>query len=105
MNDLAKNMLLWVVIAVVLMSVFSSFSQTRGASESIAYSQFLDQVKNGNVRQVAIEGQQILGESSGGMRFTTYSPESDNTAMIGTLLDNNVQIVGRPPRGQPLLLQ
>ena len=105
MNDLAKNMLLWVVIAVVLMSVFSSFSQTRGGSESIAYSQFLEQVKNGGIRSVAIEGQQILGETEGGMRFTTYSPESNNTPMIGTLLDNNVQIVGRPPKGQPLLLQ
>lgn len=105
MNDLAKNMLLWVVIAVVLMSVFSSFSQTRGGSQAIAYSQFLEQVKNGNVASVALEGQQIIGETRSGTRFSSYSPESDNTAMIGTLLDNNVQLTGRPPKGQPLLLQ
>ena len=104
MNDLAKNMLLWVVIAVVLMSVFSSFSQTRGGSQAIAYSQFLEQVKNGNVASVALEGQQIIGETRSGTRFSSYSPESDNTAMIGTLLDNNVQLTGRPPKGQPLLL-
>ncbi len=105
MNDLAKNLLLWIVIAVVLMSVFSSFSPTARTAEQISYSQFLEQVKGGNVRSVAIEGQQIRGETSGGMRFSTYSPETDNAAMIGTLLDHHVLIVGEPPKGQPLLLQ
>ena len=105
MNDLAKNLLLWVVIAVVLMSVFSSFSPNARVAESISYSQFLDQVKNGNIRSVSMEGQRIAGETDVGMRFTTYSPETSNAAMIGTLLDNNVLVVGEPPKGQPLLLQ
>ncbi|MGJ8671064.1 MAG: ATP-dependent zinc metalloprotease FtsH [Oceanococcus sp.] len=105
MNDLAKNLLLWVVIAVVLMSVFSSFSPNARVAESISYSQFLEQVENGNIRSVSMEGQKIRGETAGGMRFSTYSPETDNTAMIGTLLNNSVLIVGEPPKGQPLLLQ
>ena len=105
MNDLAKNLLLWIVIAVVLMSVFSSFSPNARVAEAISYSQFLEQVENGNIRSVSMEGQNIRGETAGGMRFSTYSPETDNTAMIGTLLDNNVLIVGEPPKGQPLLLQ
>ena len=105
MNDLAKNLLLWIVIAVVLMAVFSSFSPNAGVAESISYSQFLQQVENGNIRQVSMEGQNIQGETSGGMRFSTYSPETSNEAMIGTLLDHNVSIVGEPPKGQPLLLQ
>ena len=105
MNDLAKNLLLWIVIAVVLMSVFSSFSPNARTSESISYSQFLSQVKDGNIREVSIEGHQIQGETRGGMRFTTYSPETSNEAMIGTLLDSDVTVVGEPPKGQPLLLQ
>lgn len=109
MNDLAKNLLLWVVIALVLMSVLSSFS-TGGRSEGpIPYSVFLEQVKLGNVSQVVIEGQTIKGAyktagGSGGRSFSTYSPEN-HSAMIGTLLEHNVQIVGEPPKGQPLLLQ
>ncbi len=105
MNDLAKNLLLWIVIAVVLMSVFSSFSPTGRTPDSLAYSEFLSQVKAGNVRLVAIEGNRIHGETMGSTKFVTYSPETDNQAMIGTLLDNNVRVVGEPPKGQPLLLQ
>ncbi len=105
MNDLAKNLLLWIVIAVVLMSVFSSFSPSGRVAEAISYSQFLDQVEDGNIRSVSIEGPHIRGETAGGMRFSTYSPETDNAAMIGTLLENHVLVIGEPPKGQPLLLQ
>ena len=58
MNDLTKNLLLWVVVAVVLMVVFQSFSpKTSGAAaQGATYSQFLDQVDSGNVQKVAFSG-------------------------------------------------
>ncbi|ROO28352.1 ATP-dependent metalloprotease [Salinisphaera orenii MK-B5] len=97
MNELAKNLLLWVVIALVLMSVFSSFAPSTSSANEIAYSQFLTQVKDGSVSQVHIEDQRIRGQLQSGQSFTTFSPESDNKAMIGTLMEHDVQITGEPP--------
>ncbi len=97
MNELAKNLLLWVVIALVLMSVFSSFAPTTESTSEIAYSQFLEQVENGQVQQVKIQDKRIEGKLDSGASFVTFSPESDNKAMIGTLLDNSVEVVGEPP--------
>ncbi|TXH03402.1 MAG: ATP-dependent zinc metalloprotease FtsH [Nevskiaceae bacterium] len=105
MNDLAKNLLLWVVILVVLMGVFQSFNGRGHATSALAYSDFLSQVKQGNVSDVTIEGQNIRGELKGGTRFTAISPETDNRAMIGTLIDNNVKFDGELPKETPLLLQ
>ena len=105
MNDLAKNLLLWVVILVVLMGVFQSFNSRGHASSALAYSDFLSQVKQGNVSEVTIEQQNIHGELKGGTKFTAVSPETDNRAMIGTLIDNNVKFDGELPKETPLLLQ
>ena len=56
MNDLAKNLLLWVVIAVVLMSVFSSFQQSSSSRTPLQYSEFLDKVEQGAVSSVTLQG-------------------------------------------------
>ncbi|WP_348761806.1 ATP-dependent zinc metalloprotease FtsH [uncultured Salinisphaera sp.] len=105
MNELAKNLLLWVVIALVLMSVFSSFAPSGSSGNSIAYSEFLTRVDQGNVSQVNIEDHQISGQMTSGQKFNTYSPESDNKAMIGTLMDHNVTITGEPPNQGSFLKQ
>jgi cell division protease FtsH len=106
LNDLAKNLLLWVVILVVLMSVFQSFSGgSRGATPQLAYSEFLHQVKQGNVAEVDIQDQVIRGQLKSGSRFSTVSPETDNRSMIGTLIDNDVKFDGELPQQTPILLQ
>jgi len=105
LNDMVKNILLWVVIAVVLMSVFNSFGPKVTPSAQMSYSQFLQEAKQGRVAQVSIDGRAILGRTSGGERFTTYSPETDNSAMIGELLNHGVDIEGQPPEKQGLLMQ
>ncbi|MCB1805570.1 MAG: ATP-dependent metallopeptidase FtsH/Yme1/Tma family protein, partial [Candidatus Competibacteraceae bacterium] len=61
MNDMVKNILLWVVIAVVLMSVFNSFGPRTSPSSQISYSQFLTEAKNGRVASVDIDGREIKG--------------------------------------------
>ena len=105
MNDLAKNLLLWVVILVVLMSVFQGFSGGGSAKPELAYSDFLNQVKNGNVSDVIIQDQTITGTLQSGSAFTTISPETDNRSMIGTLIEHDVKFEGAVPRETPLLLQ
>jgi cell division protease FtsH len=102
---MVKNILLWVVIAVVLMSVFNSFGPKVTPSAQMSYSQFLQEAKQGRIAQVSIDGRAILGRTSGGERFTTYSPETDNSAMIGELLNHGVDIEGQPPEKQGLLMQ
>ncbi len=102
---MVKNILLWVVIAVVLMSVFNSFGPKVTPSAQMSYSQFLQEAKQGRIAQVTIDGRAIQGRTSGGERFTTYSPETDNTAMIGELLNHGVDIEGQPPEKQGLLMQ
>ena len=60
MSDMAKNLILWVIIAVVLMSVFSNFQERSSeAPERVAYSEFLNEAERGNVREVLIQGEQI----------------------------------------------
>ena len=105
MNDLFKNMLLWVVILVVLMGVFQSFAGKSAATPALPYSEFLEQVRQGNVDQVVIENQNIRGQLKSGQRFNSVSPETDNRAMVGTLIENNVRFDGELPKQTPLLLQ
>ena len=104
MNDLARNLLLWVVILVVMMSVFNSFSDRSQAAPELNYSEFLTRVKQNDVASVTIEGKKLKGELRNGQSFETTSPETDNSAMIGTLLDHDVRIVGQEPEGTPLLM-
>ncbi|MFT5504040.1 MAG: cell division protease FtsH [Gammaproteobacteria bacterium] len=103
MNDVAKNLILWAVIAVVLLSVFNSFSDRSGSDNRIDYSDFLTQIKQGQIQEVSFEGQNISGKLASGTPFKTYSPETDNTALIGDLQQARVIIKGTPPE-QPSLL-
>jgi cell division protease FtsH len=104
-NDLAKNVVVWVLILFVLMMAFQSFSGHSGSQPPLAYSEFIDQVKQGNVDSVTIEGPHIRGQLKNGSHFTAISPETDNSAMIGTLLNNHVKFDGELPKETPLLLQ
>ena len=102
---MAKNLILWVVIALVLMSVFNNFGPRRSGTEQLEYSRFISDVKAGRVQKVVIEGRTIQGALQTGERFTTYTPETDNKALVGDLLENGVVIEARPPEQQSLLMQ
>ena len=102
---MAKNLILWVVIALVLMSVFNNFGPRRSGTQQIDYSQFIADVKSGRVQKVVIEGRNIQGVLQTGERFGTYTPETDNRALVGDLLENGVVIDARPPEQQSLLMQ
>ena len=104
MNDLVKNLILWGVIAVILLSVFSHFQQQATASSELSYSDFIEQVKSGMVKEVVIAGREISGVAQSDQAFKTYSPETDNTALIGDLLANKVKVNAKPPEQQSLLM-
>jgi len=104
LNDMAKNLILWVVIALVLMSVFQNFGLRRSTANPMDYSTFYNEIAKGKVQRVEIEDRKITGQLQNEERFTTYSPESDNKALIGHLLENGVLIKARPPEQQSMLM-
>jgi cell division protease FtsH len=97
LNDFAKNLVLWIIIALVLMMVFRNFGAPT-ANSNVPYSQFISNIKTGRVESVTIEGYTITGKLADSTPFTSYSPETNNDALIGTLLENNVEILGAAPR-------
>ena len=103
MNDIAKNIILWVVIAVILMSVFNNFGPKRPASQPLEYSQFIADVKQGRVQRVEIEENSIHGYMHSGDTFVTYAP--DDPGLIADLLNNGVAVNAKPPEQESLLMQ
>jgi cell division protease FtsH len=109
LNDLTKNILLWVVIVIVLLLVFSRYMPTSGQPQDIPYSAFVEDVKNSRVESVVMQGEMIYGVHKDKSTFKTRNPETDYTALLGTLLKAGVVIDSREPK-QPnfigqLLLQ
>ena len=102
MNDMAKNLILWVVIAVVLMTVFNNFTTTQTKVEAMTYSEFINEVKSGQVKHVTITGRTIDGITNSGQTFTTHSP--GDGGLVGDLLNNNVEIVAAPPEKPSILM-
>ncbi|HEY1036117.1 MAG TPA: ATP-dependent zinc metalloprotease FtsH [Pseudoxanthomonas sp.] len=104
MNDLTKNLLLWVVVAVVLMVVFQSFSPKGGASAPggpITYSEFLQEVESGRVSSVKFTNESNLATNAIAFKRkdsttgTVYGPQDDK--LVDTLLDKNVTIDREQP--------
>ena len=104
LNDLAKNIVLWIIIAIVLLTVFQSFGTGGRQTNSLDYSTFLGLVETNQISEVTFEGDTIKGSFVSGEHFVTYSPETDNTVLIGELKKNNVQIRATPPKGQNLFV-
>lgn len=104
MSDMAKNLILWLVIAVVLMSVFNSFSPGTAANNTVSYDKFIAQVNNGNIRKadISIEEREIVAQTRSGETFKTVIPWNDNQ-LLNDLLENNVEVVGKPVEQQSML--
>ncbi|QBR83203.1 ATP-dependent zinc metalloprotease FtsH [Legionella israelensis] len=104
MNDMVKNLFLWLIIAIVLVSVFSNFGPRHAASEKIPYSQFLKEIDQGMVNSVTIEDNKVIkGVTKNNKRFVTYIPMQDN-ALLGDLLKNNVEVSGQEKQQESFLL-
>ncbi len=104
MNDMAKNLLLWMIIAAVLLTVFNNFNQPTNA-EQLDYSDFIREVQQGNVTEVTISGVNIMGMKSSGTRFNTIRPYIEDPKLIDDLLSHNVRIRGQEPDQQSIWTQ
>jgi cell division protease FtsH len=103
LNDLTKNILIWVAIVFVLLAVFSRYMPTTGEVQEVRYSTFLDDVRTGRVESVVLQGEQVIGTRKDKTQFRAFNPETDYTALIGSLTKANVGIEGRAPK-QPNFL-
>jgi len=104
LNDMVKNLFLWLIIAVVLVSVFSNFGPRQPSTEKISYSRFLSDVDQGMVSSVTIEDNRVIkGATKNNQRFVTYLPLQDN-ALLGQLLKSKVDISGQEKQQESFLL-
>ena len=104
MNDMAKNLILWLIIAAVLVTVMNNFSSP-SEPQTLNYSDFLEQVKEGRVERVTVDGFVIIGKRSEGDTFKTVRPAIQDNGLIGDLINNNVIIEGKQPEQQSIWTQ
>ena len=96
MNNLVRNILIWLIIGAALMALFNMFqgSGTTTHSTKIAYSEFIDQVQTGGISEVLIEGQNLTGLTSDGRRVSSYKP--DGADIVDALSGSDVRINAQP---------
>ena len=104
LNDMAKNLILWLIIAAVLVTVMNNFSKT-SEPDALNYSQFLELVKDRQVERVTVDGYIITGKERGGETFKTVRPAIQDNGLIGDLLENDVIIEGKQPEQQSIWTQ
>jgi cell division protease FtsH len=104
LNDLAKNLLLWLVIAAVLLSVFNNFSAPQN-TETLTYSEFIEEVQQDRVSKILVDGLTITGQRYDNTSFESIRPMVEDPKLIDDLLEHRVQIEGRKPEQQSLWTQ
>src|SRR6187455_162679 len=105
LNDLTKNILLWVVIVMVMVVVFSRYVPTGPEAQQVSYSVVLDEVRSGRVESITLRGEEILGVRKDKSKFKAYNPETDNSWLLGQLDKAKVEFKGEPPKQPNFLMQ
>ena len=101
---MAKNLVLWLIIAAVLLMVFQNFSPTT-TGQQVNYSQFVEMVQQGQVNKVTIDGLEIQGTRGDGSQFQTIRPQVADNKLMDDLLANQVEVIGKEPERQSLWTQ
>ena len=104
MSDMAKNLLLWLVIAAVLLSVFNNFNMQQ-PTEEVGYSDFIQEIQRDQIKKVVVDGLTISGERYDGSTFETVRPMVEDPKLIDDLLTHKVEVEGRKPEQQSVWTQ
>ncbi len=106
MNDMAKNLILWIIIAFVLMIVFKNFDGMQTSTQKVSYSEFVNMVENRQISKVVIDGFNITGLQSNSERFETNIPPAvPDNQLMNELLRSNVQVDSKPIEKQSIWTQ
>ena len=101
---MVKNLLLWLVIAAVLLSVFNNFNM-QSPTEELGYSEFITEIQSDRVQKVTVDGLTISGERFDGTSFETIRPMVEDPKLIDDLLEHNVVVQGKKPEQQSVWTQ
>ena len=99
LNTFTKNLLIWATISLVMVVLFNLFNQPAGPQMKLSYSELLENVENGEVLSVQIQGQKITGLMVENKRFVTYVPQDAN--LVPLLIKNKVQVSAEPEEDMP----
>jgi len=102
LNNIVKNIAIWLIVALVLMTVFNQFGIKKVDETQVVYSQFIDEVKQGRIAKVTIDGRVLRGVTEDGKRFNTYAPS--DPWLVSDLLKNNVVVEAKPDEEPSLLM-
>jgi cell division protease FtsH len=97
-----KNLVIWLVIGLVLMTVFNQFQTRQQAQSAMDYSQFYEEMKAGRITEVMIEGRSLKGKTTDGKTVTSYSP--GDPWLVSDLLKQGVKIKAKPEEEPSLLM-
>jgi cell division protease FtsH len=103
-NDTTKTILLWMVIAFILFSVYNNFGPRREPETKISYSALINEVKQGNVSSVTISDQDVTGYMQNNKSFSTYLPMRQDPLLLKELIAKGVNVRGKPPEQPGLLI-
>ena len=96
MNQVYKNLALWLIIAIILISFINIMGQSTSSHPPVVFSEFMNQVENGEVTEVVMQGNQIVGQYTSGTTFQTISPNEDPN-LIRIMRENSIRIEVKPP--------
>jgi cell division protease FtsH len=102
-NNIAKNVAIWIAVALVLLTVFQQFSNPNKATTQVVYSQFMEDVKNGKIAKVQIDGRVVRGTTIDNKTFSTYAP--NDLWMVSDLLKYNVEVEAKAEEQRSVLLE
>lgn len=102
MNNIAKNIAIWIAIALVLLTVFQQFDPSNKANEELVYSEFIQKARNGEVAKVEISGHVIHGELINKKTFSTYAAQ--DLWMVDDLLKNGVEVKSVPEKKRSIFV-
>ncbi|MDT8449908.1 MAG: ATP-dependent zinc metalloprotease FtsH [Wenzhouxiangellaceae bacterium] len=98
---------MWIIVAMVLMSIFQHYAETEPAAQKMEYSQFLEQVRNGQIESVQIQatsgGKRLTGKTTNGQAFEVFAPP-DDSGLIADLENHDVRHSAIPPQGRSILV-
>ncbi len=101
-NNLFRNVAIWVVIGLVLMTVFNQFNNKQNTQNSVEYSQFIEEVKDGKISKVVMEGRTLKATTTDGKKITSYAPP--DLWLVSDLLKSGVKIEAKPEEEPSMLM-
>ncbi len=105
MNNAFSKAAIWVVIALVLFTVFRQFDTRQGRAGDVPYSQFMKEAESGRIESVQIDGRTMRARTRDGQAVTVFTPGAGDLWMVSDLLKYGVQVNAKPEEEQSVLMQ